>query len=244
MALQRLAALEQRVEASSARALAELEAMRAQTVSPVHVCALAKGRLMRACSDARCECEQGQCTPVDTRFQLRSGKWLADSRWICLLCCEEVLVSGGPAAKPVSALAADGPPWGMTWVMQEHLLQSMLTQMWSQASAAAEHAAERRAHAREVAELQAACTRAAAGQAAALQEAALLRKQARAAQEPNVLRKSARCASGQKPCACKGTRSSSAILPKSLVCYIEKSCWEALSCCCVVRHNGAAAMGR
>ena len=33
VALQRLAALEQRVEASSARALAELEAMRAQTVS-------------------------------------------------------------------------------------------------------------------------------------------------------------------------------------------------------------------
>ena len=37
VALQRLAALEQRVEASSARALAELEAMRAQTVSALCV---------------------------------------------------------------------------------------------------------------------------------------------------------------------------------------------------------------
>ena len=55
--------------------------------------------------------------------------------------------------------------------------------MWAQASAAAEHAAERRAYAREVAELQATCAGAAAGQTTALQEAALLRKQARAAQQ-------------------------------------------------------------
>lgn len=88
---------------------------------------------------------------------------------------------------PLQARQRMGCQWprlGHTWVVQQHWAKCMLTYVWSQASAAAEHAAERRAYAREVAELQATCTRAAAGQAAALQEAALLRKQARAAQSP------------------------------------------------------------